>query len=92
MHLFYLLDKRMTLGKEGTPISLLKQGGRVIIIHNNSQRWSWSSLKRSKVSETLNPPELEIHLRLYINIFMFLLTGDYKGDQLHLPTILLRRR
>ena len=89
---FYLLDKRMLLGKRGTPISLLKQGGRVIIIHNNSQRLSWTRLKRSEVSASLNPPEVEIHLRLYINFLMLLLTGDYKGDQLHLPTILLRRR
>ena len=89
---FYLLDKRMFLGERKTLVSLLEQDGRVILVHNRSRRWSWDTLKNSTVSVNLNEPLLEIHLRLYINLLMLMLTGDYKSDQLHLPTILLRRR
>jgi hypothetical protein len=39
-----------------------------------------------------NPPVDEVRLRLYVNLMMALLAGDYKSDHLHLPTILRRRR
>ena len=89
---FYLLEKRMLLQNEGSPFSMLELDGRVIFLHNQSPRWSWHTLKSSPVSAQLNPRNIEIHLRLYINLMMLFLSGDYKQDQLHLPTILLRRR
>ena len=89
---FYLLEKRMLLQNEGSPFSMLELDGRVILLHNQSPRWSWHTLKSSPVSAQLNPRNIEIHLRLYINLMMLFLSGDYKQDQLHLPTILLRRR
>ncbi|HJM04986.1 MAG TPA: DUF4159 domain-containing protein [SAR324 cluster bacterium] len=89
---FYLLEKRMLLGREGSPFSILEHDGRVILLHNQSRRWSWHTLKSKPVTAKLNPPNVEIHLRLFINLLMLLFTGDYKQDQLHLPTILLRRR
>ncbi len=89
---FYLLDKRTFLEEYGTPIHLLENDGRVILILNHSPRWSWETLKHSGVSVNLNPEPHESRLRLYINLLMLLLTGDYKNDQQHLPTILLRRK
>ncbi len=89
---FYLLEKRMLLGPGGTPIHLLEEGGRPIMILNDSAKWSWSRLRDSPVRVTGNAADDEVRLRLYVNLLMLVLSGDYKSDQLHLPTILLRRR
>ncbi len=89
---FYLLEKRMLLGPGGTPIHLLEEGDRPIMIMNDSAKWSWSRLRDSPVRVTGNSADDEVRLRLYVNLLMLVLSGDYKSDQLHLPTILLRRR
>ncbi len=89
---FYLLEKRMLLGSEGVPIRLLEQNDRYIMIFNRSPRLAWSNLAQSAVRVNNNRPDTELALRFYVNLGMYLLTGDYKSDQLHLPTILLRRK
>ena len=89
---FYLLEKRMLLGNEGVPIRLLEQNDRFIMIWNRSERFAWQTLQRRPVSINPNPGEIETSLRFYVNLMMYLLAGDYKTDQLHLPTILLRRK
>lgn len=89
---FYLLEKRMLLGPGGTPIHLLEQSGRPLLIMNDSPKWSWVRLRDSGVRVTGNAPDDEVRLRLYVNLLMLVLSGDYKSDQMHLPTILLRRR
>ena len=82
----------MLLGDEGGPIRLLEQDGRFIMIWNRSKRYSWETMLRNQVQINPNPTEIETGLRFYVNLAMYLLTGDYKTDQLHLPTILLRRK
>ncbi|MGB1834515.1 MAG: DUF4159 domain-containing protein [bacterium] len=89
---FYLLEKKMLLGNEGVPIRLLEQDGRFIMIWNRSKRFSWETMMRNQVRINPNPTDIETGLRFYVNLAMYLLTGDYKTDQLHLPTILLRRK
>ena len=89
---FYLLEKKMLLGNEGVPIRLLEQDGRFIIIWNRSKLFSWETMMRNQVRINPNPTDIETGLRFYVNLSMYLLTGDYKTDQLHLPTILLRRK
>jgi len=89
---FYLLEKKMLLGNEGVPIRLLDHDGRFIMIWNRSKRFSWETMMRNQVRINPNPTEIETGLRFYVNLAMYLLTGDYKTDQLHLPTILLRRK
>ncbi len=89
---FYLLEKKMLLGNEGVPIRLLDHDGRFIMIWNRSKRFSWETMMSNQVGINPNPTEIETALRFYVNLAMYLLTGDYKTDQLHLPTILLRRK
>ena len=89
---FYLLEKKMLLGNEGVPIRLLKHDGRFIMIWNRSNRFSWKTMMDNQLRINPNPTEIETGLRFYVNLAMYLLTGDYKTDQLHLPTILLRRK
>ena len=89
---FYLLEKKMLLGNEGVPIRLLEHDGRFIMIWNRSKRFSWETMMRNQVRINPNPTDIETGLRFYVNLAMYLLTGDYKTDQLHLPTILLRRK
>ena len=89
---FYLLEKKMLLGNEGVPIRLLEQDGRFIMIWNRAKRFSWETMMLNQVRINLNPTDIETGLRFYVNLAMYLLTGDYKTDQLHLPTILLRRK
>ena len=89
---FYLLGKRMLLGSEGTPIFLLELDERPALILNTASKWGWFRFKHSPLHVDGNPPVDEVRLRLYVNLMMVLLAGDYKSDQLHLPTILLRRR
>lgn len=91
-HSFYLLEKRMLLFRGGASIYLLENDDRYIIVLNRSNQWSWKTLVSSNVSAFMNAPAQEIRLRFYINVLMYLLTGNYKKDQLHLPTILLRRK
>ena len=55
-------------------------------------KWGWFRFKHSPLHVDSNPPVDEVRLRLYVNLMMALLAGDYKSDQLHLPTILRRRR
>ena len=52
----------------------------------------WETMMRNQVRINPNPTDIETGLRFYVNLAMYLLTGDYKTDQLHLPTILLRRK
>ena len=89
---FYLLEKRMLLGSGGTPIFLLELDERPALILNTAAKWGWSRFKHSPLHVDGNSHVDEVRLRLYINLLMVLLAGDYKSDQLHLPTILLRRR
>ena len=89
---FYLLEKKMLLGNDGVPIRLLDQDGRFIMMWNRSKRFSWETMMRNQVRINSNPTDIETGLRFYVNLLMYLLTGDYKTDQLHLPTILLRRK
>lgn len=89
---FYLLEKKMLLGNEGVPIRLLDHDGRFIMIWNRSKRFSWETMMSNQLRINPNPTEIETGLRFYVNLAMYLLTGDYKTDQLHLPTILLRRK
>ena len=89
---FYLLEKRMLLGRGGTPVFLLELDGRPALILNAAPKWGWFRFKRSPLHVDGNSPVDEVRLRLYVNLMMVLLAGDYKSDQLHLPTILLRRR
>ena len=89
---FYLLEKKMLLGNDGVPIRLLDQDGRFIMLWNRSKRFSWETMMRNQVRINSNPTDIETGLRFYVNLLMYLLTGDYKTDQLHLPTILLRRK
>ncbi|MBF0238005.1 MAG: DUF4159 domain-containing protein [SAR324 cluster bacterium] len=89
---FYLLEKKMRYARGGNPVSVLENDGRFIIILNQSTAWNWNSFVASEVSPLLNEFPLELHLRFYVNLLMYLQTGNYKSDQLHLPTILLRRR
>ncbi|MBF0278552.1 MAG: DUF4159 domain-containing protein [SAR324 cluster bacterium] len=89
---FYLLEKRMLLDGGHSSINLLKNDGRMIIILNQNSGFSWKNFRQSKVSKNYNSTQNEIRLRFYVNLLMYLLTGNYKADQLHLPTILLRRK
>lgn len=89
---FYLLEKRMLLGSGGAPIFLMELDERPALILNTAPKWGWSRFKHSPLHVDGNSPVDEVRLRLYINLLMVLLAGDYKSDQLHLPTILLRRR
>jgi hypothetical protein len=89
---FYLLEKKMLLGNEGVPIRLLDHDGRFIMVWNRSKRFSWEMMMRNTVKISPNQTDIETGLRFYVNLAMYLLTGDYKTDQLHLPTILLRRK
>ena len=89
---FYLLEKRMFLRYSDIPLFLLEKDDRAIMILNRSARWSWQQFRDSSLQISGNTAENEVRLRFYINLLMYLLTGNYKNDQLHLPTILLRRR
>ncbi|MBF0287951.1 MAG: DUF4159 domain-containing protein [SAR324 cluster bacterium] len=91
-HSFYLLEKRILLEQGHSSIYVLKNDGRIIMVLNQSSRFSWKRFRQSPTSKTYNAPDDEMRLRFYINLMMYLLTGDYKSDQLHLPTILLRRK
>ncbi len=91
-HSFYLLEKRILLNQGHSSIYVLKNDGRFIMILNQSARFAWKTFRESSVSKAYNAPDDEMRLRFYINLMMYLLTGDYKSDQLHLPTILLRRK
>ena len=89
---FYLLGKRMLLGSGGTPIFLLELDERPALLLNTAPKLGWFRFKHSPLHVDSNPPVDEVRLRLYVNLMMALLAGDYKSDQLHLPTILRRRR
>lgn len=91
-HSFYLLGKRILLNRGQASVFTLENDGRVLMVFNQDARFAWKSFEQSQVSKNYNTPLNEIRLRFYINLLMYLLTGDYKSDQLHLPTILLRRK
>ena len=89
---FYLLEKRILLNRGHSAVYVLENDGRYIMILNHNPEFSWERFRQSAVSKNYNSPSDEMRLRLYINLMVYLLTGDYKADQLHLPTILLRRK
>ncbi|MGK5091805.1 DUF4159 domain-containing protein [Deltaproteobacteria bacterium TL4] len=91
-HSFYLLEKRMLLNRGNTSIYLLENDGRQIMIMNQTAQLSWQAFSLARVTPFQNDPAQELQLRFYVNLIMYLLTGNYKQDQLHLPTILLRRK
>ena len=91
-HSFYLLKKHLLLQGRQAGVFTLENDGRFIMILNQNPRLAWKAFEKSLVSKNYNTPLNEMRLRFYINLLMYLLTGSYKADQLHLPTILLRRK
>lgn len=89
---FYLLEKRMLLSRGRTFIDVLENDGRFIMVMNRNPEMAWKRFRQAPLSRGLNSRNHEISLRFYINFLMYTLTGNYKADQLHLPTILLRRK
>ena len=89
---FYLLDMRILLENQLNRIQVLEIDERTIAIFNPSPYLRWQAFSQSKVSALKNDRRSEMRLRFYVNMLMYLLTGNYKKDQLHLPTILMRRR
>lgn len=89
---FYLLEKARLVGQGQQNIWVLKNDGRFMMIWNESPQLQWQSFAQSRVSPYRNSGDAEKALRFYVNVLMVALTGNYKQDQLHLPTILLRRK
>lgn len=89
---FYLLEKRMLLNRGNTFMNVLSNDDRFIMVMNQNPQFSWNLFQQTRISSGLNSHQNEIRLRFYINLMMYVLTGNYKSDQLHLPTILLRRK
>lgn len=89
---FYLLEKRILLNRGHSSLFVLENDERFIMVFNQDARFAWKIFQQSAISKNYNTPLNEIRLRFYINLMMYLLTGNYKSDQLHLPTILLRRK
>lgn len=89
---FYLLEKIDLLGKGQRDLYVLENDGRLMMVLNQNPDLNWNLFSQSKVDNGWNSPATEQALRFYINLMMVALTGSYKKDQLHLPTILLRRK
>ncbi len=89
---FYLLEKRIMLDRGRVSIHVLENDGRFMMVMNQNPKFSWKRFRQSQVSRLRNEFSDEMRLRFYINLMMYVLTGNYKSDQLHLPTILLRRK
>lgn len=89
---FYILPKHLLLHQGRASLWSIDRLERSVIIMNQHPAHSWQTFLQSKVRVGGNPGQVERVLRYHINLMMYLLTGNYKQDQLHLPTILLRRK
>ncbi|HER26201.1 MAG TPA: DUF4159 domain-containing protein [Rhodospirillales bacterium] len=97
---FYLLKSfpgRWTGGKlwvEGTS-ERVNDGVSPVIIGGNDWAAAWAMDDAGKPLYALVPGgarQRELSLRFGINLVMYVLTGNYKADQVHLPSIIRRLR
>ncbi len=82
---------------EGVPFRSLKDGVSPVIIGGNSWAEAWavddSGLPMFSVGSGLDGErQREMANRFGVNLIMYVLTGNYKSDQVHVPALLDRLR
>lgn len=92
---FYLMDDtpgRLLLGR----MEAISHDGRMAVIYShNDMMGAWARDRFGAGELPVHPGgerQRELAMRLGINLIMYILTVDYKDDQVHIPFILQRRR
>ena len=80
---------------EGVPFRNLNDGVSPVIIGGNSWAEAWAIDKRGLPSFTVGASfegerQREMAYRFGVNLMMYVLTGNYKSDQVHVPALLER--
>lgn len=80
---------------EGVPFRNLNDGVSPVIIGGNAWAEAWAIDKRGLPSFTVGASfegerQREMAYRFGVNLMMYVLTGNYKSDQVHVPALLER--
>jgi hypothetical protein len=87
------VESRQDAGKSGSKLSSSGDGVSPILITGNDFAGAWAiDANGAPVLPTVPPDETqrEHAFRSGVNIMMYMLTGNYKADQVHIPALLER--
>lgn len=87
------VESRQDTGKSGSKLSSSGDGVSPILITGNDFAGAWAiDTNGAPVLPTVPPDETqrEHAFRSGVNIMMYMLTGNYKADQVHIPALLER--